>query len=333
MVSFKDIQTSNALINDATAPRIAVFVGGTSGIGKFTLQALVERGTSIRIYLVGRESAQQRTETFIQHMHTINPKAEIIWVQGEVSLLADTKKVCDVIKTKEKSVDLLFLSTGYAPFTNRKDTPEGFDISQILRYHSRILFVLHLLPLLNAAENPRVISVLAGGMERSPVQLDDIDLKRPGNFNVVKAHTQATDMNTLFLEHLANENSNVTFVHSCPGWVNTGNVRRGLDPNTILAWIIWLFLEPLISILSFSDEESGQRYLFQSTSAAFGGRGTTWSGEVGVNSHGEKDNGLFLVTSKCDCTLNSKTVAVLRETAQKRVVDHTKEVLGPFLQG
>jgi hypothetical protein len=106
-----------------------------------------------------------------------------------------------------------------------------------------------------------------------------------------------------------------------------------LDPNTILAWIIWLIVEPLIAIFSFSDEESGQRYLFQSTSAAFGGRGTAWRGQVGVNSHGEKENGLFIVTRKCDCTLNSKTVGVLRETAQKRVVDHTQEVLAPFLQG
>jgi hypothetical protein len=264
-------------------------------------------------------------------MNVVNPKAEIIWVEGEVSLLADTKTVCEIIKSREHHIDLVFLSTGYAPFTSRKDTVEGFEISQTLRYYSRMLFVLHLLPLLNAAENPRVVSVLAGGMERSAVQLDDIDLKRPGNFNVVKAHTQAAAMNTLFLEYLANENSNVTFIHSCPGWVNTGNVRRGLDPDTILAWAIWLLLEPLIAILSFSDEESGQRHLFQSTSAAFGGRGTPWDKEVGVNSHGEHKNGLFLVTSKCDCTLNSKTVGFLRETAQARVVDHTKEVLKPFL--
>ncbi|RGP64842.1 beta transducin [Fusarium longipes] len=297
MVLFRDIQASNALINDDTAPRIAVFVGGTSGIGKSTLHALVARGTSIRVYLVGRKSAQERTETFIQEAHTMNTKAEIIWIEGEVSLLADTKRVCEVIKSRENHIDLLFLSTGYAPFTARKDTIEGFEISQTLRYYSRMLFILHLLPLLDAAESPRVISVLAGGMERSAIQLDDIDLKEPGNFNVVKAHTQAADMNTLFLEYLANKHLNVTFIHSCPGWVNTGNVRRGLDPNSIMAWVIWLLLEPLIAILSFSDEESSQRYLFQSTSAAFGGRGTTWTKETAVNSRGKQENGLFLVTN------------------------------------
>jgi 2-phosphoglycerate kinase len=46
MVSYNEIRASNALINDAMAPRIAVFVGGTSGIGKLTIRALVATGAS-----------------------------------------------------------------------------------------------------------------------------------------------------------------------------------------------------------------------------------------------------------------------------------------------
>ncbi|CAG7555997.1 unnamed protein product [Fusarium equiseti] len=331
MVSFRDIQASNALISDATAPRVAVFVGGTAGIGKFTLKALVEKGTSVKIYLVGRKSAKESSDVFIQEMKAINPKAEIIWVEGEVALLSETKKVCEVIKSKEKTVDLIFLTLGYAPFTARKDTAEGFDASQTLRYYTRMLFILHLLPLLNQAENPRVVSVLSGGMERSNIDLEDIDLNKPGNFNLIKTHIQASAMNTLFLEHLANQNPNVTFLHSCPGWVNTGNVRRGLDSGSFLSWTIWLLLEPLIAIFSYSDEESGERHLFESTSAAFGGKGTPWEGKVGVNSCGKQENGLFLVTSKCDCTLNEKTVGILRGTALERVVEHTNKVLGSYL--
>ena len=302
MVSFRDIQASNALISDANAPRVAVFVGGTSGIGKFTLRALVEKRTSVRVYLVGRKSARESSDVFIQEMKAINPKAEIVWVEGEVALLSETKRVCEIIKSKEKTIDLIFITLGYAPFTARKDTVEGFDASQTLRYYTRILFIQHLLPLLNQSESPRVVSVLGGGMERSSIDLEDIDLNKPGNFNVVSTHTQAGAMNTLFLEHLANQNPNVTFLHSCPGWVNTGNVRRGLDFGSFLSWTIWLLLEPLIAIFSFSDEESGERNLFASTSAAFGGKGTPWEGKVGVNSYGKQENGLFLVTSKCDCT-------------------------------
>ena len=331
MVSYEEIQASNALINDATAPRVAVFVGGTSGIGNFTVRALVATGASVRIYLVGRKSSEERTHTFIQELHALNPKAEVIWTEGEVALLAETKRVCEAIKRKESRIDLLFLTTGYAPFGKRRETAEGLEIAQSLEYYSRMLFVLHLLPLLCEAEAPKVVSVLAGGLERASVDLDDLDLKKPGNFGAMKAQTQYPAMKTMTLEKLADDNPNVTFIHSWPGLVNTGNVRRGADPNSIMAWFVWLILEPLLGLFAISDEVSGQRHLFQSTSAAFGGRGVAWKGKPGINSRGKPADGLFLVNYKCDCTPNAKAVPLLREKAQGKIWDHTQEVLRQYL--
>lgn len=331
MVSFAEIKASNALINDATAPRVAVFVGGTSGIGRLTIKALVSTGASTRIYLVGRKSSEDRMQAFIQELSTINPKAEVIWIEGEVSLLAETKRVCQIIKSKESRIDLLFLTTGYTPFGPRVETAEGIEIAQSLEYYSRMLFIIHLLPLLSKAEAPKVVSVLGGGLEKTTIDLDDLDLKKPGNFGGVKAQMQYVTMNTTTLDKLANENPAITFIHSWPGWVSTGNVRRGRDPNSFMAWLVWLFLEPLITLLSFSDDESAQRHLFQSTSAAFGGRGVPWKGKTGVNSMQGQVDGLFLVNYKCDCTPNAKVMSVLREKAQEKIRDHTQEVLRPYL--
>ncbi|RFU32966.1 hypothetical protein B7463_g3378, partial [Scytalidium lignicola] len=330
MVSYKEIRASNALINDATAPRVAVFVGGTSGIGKLTVRALVATGASVRIYLVGRKSSEERMRAFIQELHALNPKAEVIWTEGEIALLAETKRVCETIKSKESCVDLLFLTAGYAPFGTRSETAEGVEITQSLEYYSRMLFILHLLPLLGEAEAPRVVSVLAGGLEPAAIHLDDLDLKKPGNFGM-NAQMHYAAMNTTTLEKLANDNPNVTFIHSWPGWVNTGNVRRGSDPNSIIGWLVWLVLEPLISLFSFSDEESGQRHLFLGTSAAFGGRGIPWQGKPGINSLEKPADGLFLVNYKCDCTPNAKVMPVLREKALGRIWDHTQEILRPYL--
>lgn len=331
MVSYKEIQASNSLINDATAPRVAVFVGGTSGIGKFTLRALVATGASVRIYLVGRKSSEEPTRAFIQELNTINPKAEIVWTEGEVSLFAEVKRICELVKSNESRVDLLFLTAGYAPFGTRKETSEGVEVAQSLEYYSRMLFILHLLPLLSESEAPRVVSVLAGGLEREIADLDDLDLKNPGSFGAIKAQIQYTAMNTAFLERLAIENPSVTFVHSWPGWVNTGNMRRGWDENSIVARIFWFILEPIVYLFGFSDEESGQRHLFQSTSAAFGGRGISWGGQSGVNSLEKSEDGLFLVNYKCDCTPNAKVMPLLREKAQGRIWDHTQDLLRQYL--
>ncbi|KAK9247659.1 hypothetical protein V1506DRAFT_504490 [Lipomyces tetrasporus] len=305
MVSYKEIKASNALLNDATAPRVAVFVGGTSGIGKFTIKALVSTGASVRIYLVGRKSSEEGARAFIQELHAINPKAEVVRTEGEVSLLAETKRLCEVIKSKESRVDLLFLTAGYAPFGTRKETADG--------------------------EASKVVSVLAGGLERATIELDELDLKKPGNFGGVKVQWQYGATNTTTLEMLANENPDVTFIHSWPGAVNTGNVWRGTDPNSIMSWVVWLLLEPLIGLVGFSDEESGQRHLFQSTSAAFGGRGVPWKCKPGVNSLEKQANGLFLVINKCDCTPNAKVMPLQREKAQGKIWDHTQEVLQPYL--
>ncbi|ELR06617.1 hypothetical protein GMDG_08090 [Pseudogymnoascus destructans 20631-21] len=166
MVSYKEIRASNALLNDATTPRIAVFAG------------------------------LKRSRIFIQELHAINPKAEIIWTEGEISLLAETKRVCEVIKSRESRIDLLFLTTGYAPFGARNETAEGIEITQSLVYYSRILFIQHLLPLLSAAEAPKIVSVQGGGLERTTVDLDDMDLKKSGDFGVVKTHVQYVSMNS-----------------------------------------------------------------------------------------------------------------------------------------
>ena len=332
MVSQKEIQASNALINNATAPRVSVFVGGTSGIGKLTIQALVATGASMRIYLVGRKSSEERMQAFIQELHDVNPTAEIIWREGEISLMAETKRVCEVIKSKESRVDLLFLTAGFAPYGTRKETAEGIEVAQSLEYYSRILFILQLLPLFAKGEAPRVVSVLSGGFERGVINVDDIDLKRPGNFRFLQAQSQYGELNTVTIDKLAIDNPHVTFIHSWPGWVNTGNVRRTFtDPNSIIIWVVCLILEALIALISIRDEDSGQRHLFQCTSAAFGGYGIPWKGKPGVTSHGKEADGLFLVNYKCDCTPNAKVVPVLREKAQRKVWDHTQGVLRPYL--
>jgi len=333
MVRYTDIKASNTLINDSTAPRIAVFVGGTSGIGQLTIKALVDTGASVRIYLIGRKSSKDRAHVFINELQSANPNAEAIWIEGEVSLLADAKRVCEVIKSRENHVDLLFLTTGYAPFRPREETAEGIEITLSLGYFSRMMFVLQLLPLLREAETARVVSVLGGGLMESPtsIDLDDLAMEKPGKFGPIKSQMLSATMNTATLDKLAADSPGLTFIHSYPGWVDTGNVRRGFEPNAWKAWVAWLFLEPLIYLFSFSDEESGQRHLFLSTSAYYGGRGVPWEGKAGVNTFGKPVNGLFLVNYKNDCSLNAGVLSALRERATGRIWRHTQEVLQPYL--
>lgn len=123
-IPLSQIRASNALIGSPTsssgpsyAPRVAVFVGATSGIGKATLSLLVSKGTPLRAYVVGRSESAQRA--FLDELRAANPKAEIVFLEAQVSLMAETRRVCDEIAQRESEVDLLFMSAGYLPFGGR----------------------------------------------------------------------------------------------------------------------------------------------------------------------------------------------------------------------
>jgi NAD(P)-dependent dehydrogenase (short-subunit alcohol dehydrogenase family) len=118
MVSLPEIRASNAQINEDNLPRLAVFIGSTAGIGKAALTALVSQKTSLKIYILGRNETSHRE--FLRHLQQSNSQAEIVWLEGQVTLLAEVKRLCIEIKSREESIDLLFLSAGFLPFTGRQ---------------------------------------------------------------------------------------------------------------------------------------------------------------------------------------------------------------------
>lgn len=329
MVSLKEIQTSNSKIDESNIPQISVFAGGTSGIGRLTLSELVKTGLKTKIYLIGRASSAARTQSLISELQTLNRKVDIIWLEGEVSLLADVKRICSDIEAKESRLDLLYLSAGYPPWSGRRETSEGIEISQSLQYYSRVAFITRLLPLLRQSPEARVVSVLGGGMERANIDVEDLALKKPGAFGGIRSELHVIAMNTMTMEKLADDEKSITFIHAFPGQVNTGNLRADLSPGSVQAWLVKLLVEPLIRIIGFSDKESGERNLFICTSDMFGGNGVSAELKPGVNTRENTGPGLFLVNQRCDSVPNKKVIENLRARAQRKIWIHTEEVIQP----
>lgn len=122
-------------------------------------------------------------------------------------------------------------------------------------------FVQNLMPLLSASPGPaRVVSILAGGQEGT-MEEDNFDLTKSWSFT--KANTYAATLNSLAIEHLATAHPTVSFLHVFPGIVRTPlmNASFGNYGGAILSF--------LSRPISMSPEESGERNLFLSTSAAY----------------------------------------------------------------
>ena len=111
MVSLTDVQYSNSRIASALSPGlVAVFVGATSGVGETSLKQFAKHARKPRVYFVGR--SQEAGERIAAECKALNSEGMYTFIKADTSLICTVDDVCRDIKSKEKIVNLLFLSTG-----------------------------------------------------------------------------------------------------------------------------------------------------------------------------------------------------------------------------
>lgn len=111
MVHYSTVKSSNASIaSSLRSGLVAVFVGGTSGIGKYTLKELARQAKKPRIYVIGR--SQEAWDHIEAECKQINSEGQYVFVQGDMSLLRNVDGLCKQILDKEKAINILFWSAG-----------------------------------------------------------------------------------------------------------------------------------------------------------------------------------------------------------------------------
>lgn len=124
MVAIKDIRLSNNAFKASKKDVTALFVGGTSGVGKGTLIQLAKHAPAPTVYLVGRSKSS--ATSLLDELKSLNSEGNFIFTETEVSLIKNVDAVCEQIKVKEKKLDLLFMSAGYLTLNGRNGTCHSF---------------------------------------------------------------------------------------------------------------------------------------------------------------------------------------------------------------
>ncbi|KAI0432562.1 NAD(P)-binding protein [Xylaria sp. FL1042] len=312
MVSLSSVTESNSRIS-STLPSglVALFVGATSGIGEATLKQFARHVKNPRAYLVGR--SQEAAERIMAECRALNPTGQYIFRKADVSLIRVVDEVCEEIKAREQSINILFLSCG-VPRMDRAKTAEGVHLLAALNYYARIRFIANLLPLIRHASGiRRVVTVGGGGHEDELDQTDFPALRVPTE----KLRGHLTSLVTLGLEAVAQATPDVSFVHDYPGTVKT----KLLDylPEEVLK---------TLEFVPISD--SGQKHLFLATSAKFppadgvDGLGVPLADgvEMAVGTSGVVGSGIYSVGVDCE----SASPAVLKLLSDMRQRGLVQEV-------
>jgi NAD(P)-dependent dehydrogenase (short-subunit alcohol dehydrogenase family) len=111
MVALEDVVSSNKRIaNTFPDGLVAIFVGGTSGVGEYTVKAFAKYVRKPRLYIIGR--SQEAADRIIRECSQQNPSGSFTFIKADISLVKQVDGVCRQIKSIEKAINVLFLSQG-----------------------------------------------------------------------------------------------------------------------------------------------------------------------------------------------------------------------------
>ncbi|EXJ73682.1 uncharacterized protein A1O5_03444 [Cladophialophora psammophila CBS 110553] len=326
-------------------PLVAVFFGGTGGIGQFTLHALAAAeangGKGLRAYIVGRNT--KAAEAILADCRGIYPQGQFKFIKAEdLSLIRDVDRLCaEIIQLEEKEsqeprIDYLMVSQGGMIYLPRKDTKEGIDVTMSLMYYSRMRIITKLLPLLLNSRLPAtVVSVYAAGIEGKlyPEDLSLRDLKRYA-YNQARSHM--CYMHVLFMETLAQQHpGKLALIHIFPGVVVGPGYHSPELPKWFRILFHWFLLPLFGRLLTVPPAECGERMLSLASDrypprpadSSQRGRGRDRGAVVGTE--GTPGSGVYSLTWNGENNLNAKAYEKInKEEMRKKVWDHTVRCFG-----
>ena len=195
------VREANANFSPPPNP-VAIFLGGTSGIGQSTAQAFA-RYTKGKTHIIimgrNREAAEAIIETFPKA-----PESKYEFVSCDASLIRNVAEVTAGLLERLPKVNYIVLTSGGTPPIwsairgIQHPTKEGLDRIIALNVYSRAKFLLDLVPLLqkarDAGEDARVLDVLAAGYG-GPIDFNDMGLRKTYGLTKIRPTTVTyTDM-------------------------------------------------------------------------------------------------------------------------------------------
>jgi NAD(P)-dependent dehydrogenase (short-subunit alcohol dehydrogenase family) len=202
---------------------VALVTGGTDGIGEATATGLARRGATVVI--VG--STAQKGRDAASRMATETGNADIEFLQADLSLMSEVRRLADRFRTEYDRLDMLIHSAGVI-HGDRTVTDEGLEASFVINYLSRFLLTNLLLDRLEASAPSSVVNIAyAGGNSADKLRFDD--LQGADTFSGKRALDQAQVANDLFGLELADrlDGTGVSVSVVNPGLVDTDIRQQG----------------------------------------------------------------------------------------------------------
>jgi len=227
-------------------PQNAVVTGGTDGIGKEIARGLARAGH--RLVLVGRDA--QKGVAAAQEILESTGSQGVRFIQANLSLVRETHRLAREVVSHFPALHYLVHSAGIVR-GRRVLTVESLESNFATNYLSRFTLTQKLLPVLNAAGQPKQaarIVIISGAARNGKIHFDDVSLTN--NFSTPRMVSQSCQANDVFTAELARRlalggsRGRITVTCLKVGVVKT-NIRREFP--LWMKWLVPLAMDPLLA--------------------------------------------------------------------------------------
>ena len=210
--------------------KTVVITGATSGIGQVAAVRLAEMGA--RLVLVARDAA--RGEATLARLQAANPGALHQVHYGDLSSIADTKRIAQTIAAAEPRIDVLANNAG-ALFGSRRETAEGLERTFATNHMAYFVLTHGLAERLRATPGARVVSTASDAHRGARLDFDDLQARR--GYGSFKVYGRSKLANILFTRELARRLAGTGVTANClhPGFVAT---RFGDQSGGMIQYVI-----------------------------------------------------------------------------------------------
>jgi len=237
-----------------------LITGGTTGIGRATVQSLAEQGAEV--IFTARDAAQG--DEIVAEVVGSTGNEAIAHRRLDLDDLAAVRDFSDSFRADFDRLDVLINNAGVV-VTERRETADGFEFTFGVNHLGHFRLINELLPLLEASAPARIV-IVASDAHRFSKGLDFDDLQSArGRFGAMKGmsvYSKSKLANMLHTRELARRLDPAKVTVNClhPGAVRT---RLGRDSEgTRLSEAVW----PVVSRFFLTPEKGARTSVWAATS-------------------------------------------------------------------
>ncbi len=257
-----DIVEEN-IVGKNIADKNIVVTGGTTGIGRATVEALARRGA--RVIFTARSAGAG--DEVVAGIHATHPDAQVSHRSCHLDDLASVREFADGLRRDLDRLDVLINNAGVS-LTERRRTVDGHEYTFGVNHLAHFLLVEELRELLVESAPARIIAVASDAHRLGgPLDFDDLMAER-AKFGVVggmKVYGRSKLANILHTRELARslDSTGVTANSLHPGFVRT-RLARDSEATMLGERLVW----PLIGRFARSPEQGASTSIHLACAAA-----------------------------------------------------------------